>query len=103
MLIDVGDPLRNLMLNACFYAICALAAIAVIPWKTAGAVRLSELLRWLAVPVLALAAVYESAMPARFDIRIDLLVLLPACGLVVATSVARWIAWRRRNEAKRSS
>jgi len=93
--IDVQDPARNLILNACFYMILLLTLIALVPWKTMGAKRVSSGLRWLAIPILALAVVYEWTMPSRFNIRVDLLLLLPAYGLVLVTSVVRWLAWRR--------
>ena len=99
MLIDIEDPLGNLILNACFYSIVFLALVAGIPWKTLGAVRVSQLLRWLIIPTFGLAVTYESVMPSRFDIRVDLLVLIPAYGLLVVTSIARWVAWNRKNSA----
>lgn len=95
MLINVQDPIRNLILNGCFYAIALLAFAAIIPWSRLGAVRVSRLLRWLVVPVLGLAIAYESAMPPRFNIRLDLVLLLPAYGLVLLTSIVRWFGWRR--------
>ena len=94
MLIDVAEPFRNLVLNACFYSIALLTVVAVVPWGYLGAVRLSGVLRWAAIPVLGLAIAYEWAMPARFDIRLDLLLLLPAIGVVLVSSVFRWVALR---------
>jgi hypothetical protein len=95
MLIDVGDPLRNLVLNACFCFTIFLALVAIVPWKALGAARLSRILRWSVVPVLGLATVYEAVMPSRFDIRMDLFLLLPAYAVVIVTSAARWLTWRR--------
>jgi hypothetical protein len=95
MLIDVQDPEANLILNGCFYAIIFLTIISLVPWKSLGAEHLSRMLRWMALPVFGLAILYESVMPSRFDIRIDLLLLLPAYALVVATSIVRWRAWKR--------
>jgi hypothetical protein len=95
MLIDVGDPVRNLILNGCFYSIAILSLVAVVPWRFLGAGGMSRRLRWLFVPVLGLAIAYESAMPSRFDIRLDLFLLLPAYGLVFLTSIIRWRGWRR--------
>lgn len=88
---DVGDPSRNAILNGCFFAIALLAVAAVVPWKAFGAERLSRLARWLGVPVLLLAVVYEAAMPSRFDIRVDLFLLLPLYVVVLVASVVRWI------------
>jgi len=95
MLIDVEGPLRNLLLNAWFCSIVVLSLIGIVPWKALESARVSQLLRWLAVPVLGLAIAYESLMPERFDIRLDVFLLLPAYGLAIATSAARWRAWRR--------
>jgi len=91
---DVGDPSRNAVLTGCFFAIMALTGAALVPWKLLGAVRLSRLARWLPFPVLLLALVYEATMPARFDIRVDLLLLLPMYGLVIVASIVRWFLSR---------
>jgi hypothetical protein len=101
MLIDVEDSVRNLVLNGCFYSIVLLSLVAIIPWGHIGAVRMSRLLRWLVVPVLGLAITYESAMPSRFDIRVDLFLLLPAYGLVLVTSIVRCLGWRRVESASK--
>ena len=92
MLFDVGDPTRNLALSACFFAILALTVAAVVPWRALGAARLSRLLRWLFLPALALAATYEWLMPARFDIRVDLLLLLPMYAVIAVTCLVRWLS-----------
>jgi hypothetical protein len=94
MLIDVEDGARNYLLNACFYSVSILTLLALVPWRSFGAERMSRLLRWLVFPVLALAIVYEAAMPVRYNIRVDLLLLLPAYAVVLVTSVARWRASR---------
>lgn len=91
---DVGDPLRNILLNVCFASIALLTVAAVLPWRLLGAVRLSKLARRVIVPVLLLAVAYEAIMPSRFNIRVDLLLLLPMYGLVVVASIVRW--WRSR-------
>jgi hypothetical protein len=87
---DVGDPLRNVLLNLCFVSIALLTTAAILPWRFLGAARLDRLARWVIVPVLLLAVAYEAIMPARFDIRVDLLLLLPMYGLVVVSSIVRW-------------
>ena len=92
---SVGDPTRNAILTGCFLAITVLTIAALVPWKSFGATRLSRLARWLPVPVFLLALVYEATMPARFDIRVDLLLLLPMYGLVVAATIVRWCLSRR--------
>lgn len=90
MAIDVADPLRNLVLNACFWAVLGLALVAIVPWGWIGAPRVGRLLRCLPLPALLLAVIYEVAMPARFDIRVDLLLLAPAYAVILLTSLARW-------------
>ena len=92
---NVGDPFRNAVLIGCFLAIMMFTVAALVPWKSLGAPRLSRLARWLPVPVFLLALVYETTMPARFDIRVDLLLLLPMYGLVIAASIVRWCLSRR--------
>jgi hypothetical protein len=93
---DVGDPVRNAVLTVCFAGIVLLAGVALFPWKHVGAIRMSNLARWVVVPVLALAIAYESAMPTRFDIRVDLLLLLPLYAAVAIASVVRWRSSRAR-------
>ena len=95
MLIDVGDPLRNIILNACFYILLVLGVVALVPWKGLGAARLSRLLRFLPLPSVAVAITYEVAMPASYDIRVDLLLLLPIYCVIILTSAWRWFFWRR--------
>lgn len=96
MILDVGLPVNNLLLNASLYALLALAAVSLLPWGRLGAGRFSRLLRWSPVPAMGLGLVYEAAMPAHFDIRLDLLLLLPAYGVILLTSVFRWLGERRR-------
>ena len=91
---DVGDPTRNAILQICFFGILALTIAALVPWKTFGAVRVSKLARWIVLPVLLLALVYESAMPTRFDIRVDLLLLLPMYVVVLLSTTLRWVRSR---------
>jgi len=92
---DVGDPTRNAVLTACFIAIALLTVAAVVPWKALGAARLSRWARWLWLPVLLLAIAYEATMPSRFDIRVDLVLLVPMYLVVVLASVVRWFSSRR--------
>lgn len=101
MLINVADPLRNLALNTCLYLILSLAIVGLIPWRALGVPIPGRFLRWLALPVFVLAVAYEWIMPSRFDIRVDLLLLLPAYGLVLVTSFVRCYAWRRSSHNKR--
>lgn len=95
-MIDVQDPIRNLILNVCFFAIVLLALLALVPWKLLGVPRVGLWLHWLPIPVIGLATLYEAVMPSRFDIRVDLFLLLPAYGVVVLSSIGRWVTYKRR-------
>jgi hypothetical protein len=106
MLIDVQDPLRNLILNLCFFSIILMAVVAVVPWGAFGARTLSRLAIWLPAPALAVAYVYETAMPSRYDIRLDLVLLLPAYGLILLATLTRLFARRharRKQKAGRAA
>lgn len=91
MLFDVGAQGRNLLLNTCFLLIALCGILALVPWGSLGADELSRLLRWLALPCLAIALVYELAMPSGYNIRVDLLLLVPIYAVVLATSAFRWV------------
>lgn len=103
MLIDVEDPLRNLILNGSLVAVALMAIAAAVPWGAFGADRIARLATFLPIPALAVAVVYETAMPSRYDIRLDLLLLVPAYGLILlATAIrllARWRVRRKRDDA----
>ena len=96
MLIDVEDAGLNTVLNACFVANVALTLLALVPWRVLGALRLCRLFRWVSIPVLVLSFVYESYMPTGYNIRVDLLILLPLYFMALATSVVRWNLESRR-------
>lgn len=98
-MIDVGDQAINLWLNLCFGLIALAALVSIVPWGAMGAGRMAALLRWMWLPVAAAAICYEALMPASFDIRIDLLLLLPLYLLVVVTCLYRW--WRLSRVADR--
>lgn len=95
MLIDVEDPLRNLILNGSLVAVVLMAILAIVPWGLLGADRLGRLATLLPIPTLAVAFVYEMAMPSRYDMRLDLLLLLPAYGLILLATVIRLLVQRR--------
>lgn len=92
MLIDVGDPVRNVILNCSFALVMLIALLALVPWRILGARRLSRMALWLPVPTLAVALAYEAAMPSRYDIRLDLFLLAPAYALVLLATLIRLIA-----------
>lgn len=100
MLIQVGDPGLDLGLNLCFFAIVALTVAAILPWRAWGLERLARAARWLPLPVFALAYGYEVLMPNRFDIRVDLLLLLP---MYLAVLIASALRWRRPKAAAGTS
>jgi hypothetical protein len=99
MLINVEDPLRNLILNCSLVAIVLMAIVAIVPWGSIGAKTIGRLATWLPIPTLAVAFVYEMAMPSRYDIRLDLVLLVPAYGLVLLATLIRVLArWRARRK-----
>jgi hypothetical protein len=99
MLIDVEDPLRNLILNSSLVVVALMAIVAVVPWGIFGAERIGRFATLLPIPTLAVAFVYETAMPSRYDIRLDLLLLVPAYGLVLLATLIRLLArWRARRK-----
>lgn len=105
MLIDVGDPVRNVILNLSFALVMLIALLALVPWRIFGAHRLGRMAIWLPVPALATALAYEAAMPSRYDIRLDLVLLVPAYALVLFATLIRLIAiWRghQRRSDKRA-
>ncbi len=99
MLIDVQDAGLNYVLNGCLLAIAAVTLASLFPWRLAGGRnRWTVFLPWLA---LAIYVGYEFAMPARMNIRLDLLLVWPMlCVAFVAWAVrALRIRWLRRNRA----
>ena len=93
MLIDVQDPNLNVILNACLLGLALLALLSLIPWPIRG--RRNRWTLWLPVAVLALYAVYEAYMPARMNIRLDLVLILPLLGLAVGAWLIRILLIRR--------
>ncbi len=93
MLIDVQDPELNLVLNISFVALVVLAVLAVIPWRLRD--RRNRWTLWLPLATLAVYAVYEAAMPARMDIRLDLVLIWPLILIVFAAWLIRLILLRR--------
>jgi len=72
--------------------------VSIIPWRLQGGRnRWTHLLPWLA---LALYFAYESAMPARMNIRLDLVVISPLTGLVILAWLIRLmrIRWLKRSQ-----
>ena len=93
MPIDVQDSDLNLILNACFYGLVALAVFALIPWPLRN--QRNRWTLWLPLPALALYAGYETSMPARMDIRLDLVLIWPLLLIVFAAWLIRIIVLRR--------
>ncbi len=81
MLIDVKAPDLNLILDGCFYGLAVLAALSVVPWRLRE--RRNRWTLWLPAAALALYLAYETTMPARWDIRLDLLLIFPLLLIVV--------------------
>jgi len=94
MLLDVGDPTRNLVLNACFYGIALITLLSLVPWRLRqGGNRWSL---YLPLAALALYVIYETTMPAHWDIRLDLFLLAPM-GLVIVLAWGIRLALHVRN------
>lgn len=93
MIIDVQDSALNVLLNACLYGLAALAVLAVIPWPLRD--RRNRWTLWLPLVALGVYAVYERAMPARMDIRLDLVLIGPLLLIILAAWLIRLILVRR--------
>ena len=93
MLLDVGDPARNLLLNACFYGIVVVMLLSLVPWRLKQGRNRWSL--YLPVAALILYAIYEAAMPPHWDIRPDLFLLAPM-GLVIILAWSIRLVFRTR-------
>ncbi|MGH6718632.1 MAG: hypothetical protein ACREER_04890 [Alphaproteobacteria bacterium] len=94
MPIDVRDPELNVVLNVGFYAMVACAVLSLVPWRLRDGRN-----RWsLALPVVAasLYLVYETTMPARWDIRVDLFVIWPLLIVTLGAGLIRLVLVLRR-------
>ena len=89
MLLDVGDPARNLILNACFYGITLVTLLSLVPWRLKHGRNRWSL--YLPIAAVVLYAIYESAMPSNWDIRVDLLLLAPMGIVIMLAWVVRLI------------
>lgn len=98
MPIDVQDPALNLTLNLCLFGLAATALLSLVPWPLRGGRGRWSL--WLPAAALLLYAVYENAMPARMDIRLDLVLVWP----LLAVALLGWIVrlWRLSRLRKRA-
>jgi len=75
VLLDVGDPGRNLILNVCFYGIVLVTLLSLVPWRLRD--RRNRWSLYLPIAAILLYVIYEAAMPSNWDIRVDLLLLAP--------------------------
>lgn len=94
MIVDIGDPVRNLVLNACLYGIAVISIISLVPWPISSGRN-----RWtLYLPLvgIGLYVAYELTMPPNWDIRLDLLVILGMGVVIVLSWLVRLVALRRR-------
>ncbi len=94
LLLDVGDPLRNVVLNLTFLGIAVVTLISLIPWRLRG--DRTRWTRYLPLWAIGLYVVYEVAMPPNWDIRLDLFLLAPMGLLIFLAWGVRVILWRRR-------
>ena len=94
MLVDVGDPARNLILNACFYGIALVMLLSLVPWRLKDGRNRWSL--YLPVPAFVLYVIYEAAMPSNWDIRLDLFLII-AMAIVIVLAWGTRLALRARN------
>jgi hypothetical protein len=98
---NVNDPGLNLILNACLILIIILSIISLIPWKLKSGKN-----RWtLALPVLGILTylVYESTMPSNWNIRMDLVLLMPPLAVIIFLGLIRGLLiWRHTRKNKNS-
>ena len=96
MLIDVHDDGLNLILNISFVLMVLIGIVSVIPWPLRAGKN-----RWtLSLPLLAVGIylIYEYAMPANWDIRLDLLLIWPGLLITMVLGLIRCIVvWRYRS------
>ena len=89
MLLDVGDPDRNLILNGCFYGIVLVTLLSLMPWRLRD--RRNRWSLYLPIAGLLLYIIYETAMPSNWDIRVDLLLLAPMGVVIILAWAVRLI------------
>jgi len=94
MLIDVQEPDLNLVLNACLSGLALLALVSIVPWRLRG--RRNRWTLWLPLGALAIYTVYETAMPSRWDIRLDLVLVGPLLILILIAWLVRLVILRMR-------
>ena len=99
-MIDVQVSFLNVILNSCLLLILTLSVVSLIPWKLKSGGN-----RWtLVLPILGVLAylVYEFAMPNNWDIRMDLVLLVPPLAVTIVLGIIRGVLiWRHvRKENK---
>lgn len=90
---EVGDPISNMALTILFIAMVVVSLLSVLPWRLIGVNS-----RWpLYLPAVWLAGylTYEMVMPAAYDIRVDLLLILPLAALTLLSWLVRIVLARR--------
>ena len=97
MLIDIQEPGLNLILNGCLYGLAVLAALSVVPWRLRE--RRNRWTLWLPAAALALYLIYEISMPALWNIRLDLVLILPLLLIVGLAWLVRLVRLRRGRRA----
>lgn len=94
MLLDVGEPGRNLILNACFYGIALVTLVSLVPWRLKG--RRNRWAFYLPAAAMTLYGTYEAAMPSNWDIRLDLFLLAPMGFVIILAWAVRLVLRARR-------
>ena len=94
MPIDVQDPGLNLILNACLLGLAALALLSLVPWRLREGRNRWTL--WLPLGAVAIYAAYEIVLPARWDIRLDLVLIAPLLLVILGAWLVRLVILRLR-------
>ena len=94
MPIDVQESGLNLILNACLFGLVAFALLSIVPWRLRDGRNRWTL--WLPLAALIIYAVYETSMPARWDIRLDLVLIAPLLFVVLIAWLVRLVLLRLR-------
>lgn len=95
MIIDIQDPILNLVLNFCLWFLLVLALISLIPWRLKHGKN-----RWtLMLPVMSILIYmgYELLMPDNWNIRMDLILIWPVLTLIILLGLVRFILIRFYN------
>ena len=95
MLIDVQDSGLNLILNACLIGLALISLLSIVPWPLLA--KRNRWTLWLPLGALAIYGVYETTMPARWDIPLDLALIAPLLLVISIAWIVRLVILRVRH------